>query len=289
MGAGHRHRAVAGQPVRPVVIARLERPFDQQAAKARAIDEQLRFDPAPVDERDRFDKAGLAMQRHVGDPAFHPRDARRFGPLAQERGIEPGVEVIGIVERAHHAARIGEGWAKRPAWARCQAMAWASSGAVSPCARAQPVLVHGHHVEIAPIGAEGVEIARIFRAPADELDAQLEAASGARQELALVDAQGLVEHADRRDRRLAHADRADLLAFDQGNGAIAGQCVRQHRRRHPAGRTAADNQYLADLAIVHDVLPLPGSQYPTINCSRRKAGFGTVAVMHRLRPGMKSW
>jgi hypothetical protein len=41
-------------------------------------------------------------------------------------------------------------------------------------------IAHGHHVEIAPIGAEGVEIARIFRAPADELDPQLEAAWCAR-------------------------------------------------------------------------------------------------------------
>ena len=42
--AGHGHGAIAGQPVRPFVVAGLERLLDEQAAKARAVDEQVAGD-----------------------------------------------------------------------------------------------------------------------------------------------------------------------------------------------------------------------------------------------------
>ena len=42
--AGHGHRAIAGQPVGPVVVAGLQRLLDQQAAESRAIDEQVAGD-----------------------------------------------------------------------------------------------------------------------------------------------------------------------------------------------------------------------------------------------------
>src|SRR3546814_13211564 len=46
--ARHRDRAVAGEPVVPFGIAGVERAFDEQAAKARAVDEEVAFDDAAV-------------------------------------------------------------------------------------------------------------------------------------------------------------------------------------------------------------------------------------------------
>src|SRR3546814_10358411 len=42
--ARHRDRTVAGQPMRPVLETRFERLFDQQRAKARAVDEEFAVD-----------------------------------------------------------------------------------------------------------------------------------------------------------------------------------------------------------------------------------------------------
>src|SRR5690606_2295824 len=55
--AGHRNRAVAGKPMRPVLKAGLESVPDQQRAKARAVDEKLAVDRGSVFEDDRFDMA----------------------------------------------------------------------------------------------------------------------------------------------------------------------------------------------------------------------------------------
>src|SRR3546814_19893117 len=48
--ARHRDRAVAGEPVVPFGIAGVERAFDEQAAHARAVDEEVAFDDAAVVE-----------------------------------------------------------------------------------------------------------------------------------------------------------------------------------------------------------------------------------------------
>ncbi len=51
--------------------------------------------------------------------------------------------------------------------------------------------------------------------PVDEFDAELERGLGLRHELALVDADALVEEADVRQRGLADADDADLARLDE--------------------------------------------------------------------------
>ena len=78
--------------------------------------------------------------------------------------------------------------------------------------------------------------------PVDELDAELERGLGLGHELALVDADALVEEADVRHRRLAHADDADLARLDEPDPALRWP---EHRGesggRHPAGGTTTDD------------------------------------------------
>ena len=88
--------AVAGQPVRPILIAGFQLLLDQQAAKARAIDEQVARDLLAVGERHRFDEAVSRAQRGVDDLALDPPDAARLGIAAQEFGVERGIEVEGV-------------------------------------------------------------------------------------------------------------------------------------------------------------------------------------------------
>ena len=104
------------------------------------------------------------------------------------------------------------------------------------------MLMHRHQIEGFAVRAEGVEIAMPFATPADELDPQLEAALGLAQEFGLVDAERLVEQADRGNGRFADSDGADLVRLDQRDGQAAGAGMGQRRRRHPPGRATPNDQ-----------------------------------------------
>ena len=71
--------------------------------------------------------------------------------------------------------------------------------------------------QVAADDAEAVDVAGADPVPIDELDAQLEAALGAAQEIVLVQADQAVEGLDRGNGGLAHADRSDRLGFDKGD------------------------------------------------------------------------
>jgi hypothetical protein len=86
-----------------------------------------------------------------------------------------------------------------------------------------------------------MDVALADPAPVDELDAELEGGIGRRHERRLVDAERLVERAQMRQRRLADADDADLLRFDQLDAAAPGHALHQRRRGHPAGGAAAEH------------------------------------------------
>ncbi len=94
--AGYGHRAVAGQPVRPVVVAGGERLLDEQAAKTRAIDEQFAVDARAGLQGHRFDEAVRGAQAHVDDLALDALDATRLGVTSQVLRVQTGVEVIRI-------------------------------------------------------------------------------------------------------------------------------------------------------------------------------------------------
>src|SRR3954452_13924277 len=72
MAARRGDRAVARQPVSPVLVTGLERLLDEQAAESRAVDEQLALDDLSVRHLDRFDVPILTVLPDVGDLALDP-------------------------------------------------------------------------------------------------------------------------------------------------------------------------------------------------------------------------
>src|SRR5688500_7186526 len=66
---------VARQPVRPVLIAAVERLLDEQSAKARAIDEQIPFENFAAFERHGFDETGLGRLGAANDLALAAANA----------------------------------------------------------------------------------------------------------------------------------------------------------------------------------------------------------------------
>src|SRR3546814_1582338 len=79
--ARHRDRAVAREPVAPFGIAGFQRALDQQAAKARAVDEEVAFDDAAVVERERGDEAILGIEADVGDLPLEARSEEHTSEL----------------------------------------------------------------------------------------------------------------------------------------------------------------------------------------------------------------
>ena len=78
----YRRGAVARQPMRPVLIARLQRLLDDQPAKSGAIDEQVAFDELARVQHQRFDESGFAVLPDFLDLAFNALDAETFGKTA---------------------------------------------------------------------------------------------------------------------------------------------------------------------------------------------------------------
>ena len=104
---------------------------------------------------------------------------------------------------------------------------------------AQPIVMKRDVGEVATDGPEGMHVRMPLLVPVDELDAELERALRLPQEIVFVDLHQLVELLDRRDRRLADTDDADLGGLDQRDRQSRAEHARQRGRRHPAGGSAS--------------------------------------------------
>src|SRR5438045_5989562 len=102
-------------------------------------------------------------------------------------------------------------------------------------------MVERHDAERAPDESEGVDVSLVGLAPAVEGDAELVRAARRGEELGLVDAARLVEQGARGDGRLADADDADLVGFDQRDRHSREAEPPQRGRGHPPRRAASDN------------------------------------------------
>ena len=91
--------------MRPVVIARRQRLFDQQPAKAGAIDEHITRNRRIALHDQCRHIAVFAVTRDRRDLPLDPLDPARHGKLAQERSIKPGIEMECIGHFGQHLGR----------------------------------------------------------------------------------------------------------------------------------------------------------------------------------------
>ena len=83
--------------MRPVVKSGVQRAFDQQRAKACAVDEQIAFDPAVTVEAERGDVSGDTVNLDVCDLSFDPPRTFTFGNFPQEGTVARRIQLIGVV------------------------------------------------------------------------------------------------------------------------------------------------------------------------------------------------
>ena len=235
--------------MRPVVVARVQRLLDEKSPEARAIDEQVAADRLTPFQHHGFDEAVGAAQLHVHHAAFRALYASGLGIAPQVPGIETGVELIGVCNVIEGRVLRHIGGRGHELAALCgNGMQRVGSDVLGLAGekQLQPVLVKRQEAVIVADGPERVEVTIAQAPPVDELDAELERAAHLPHELGLVDPKGPIERLEVRPGRFTDPDRADLLGFDQADGALAPERLGESRRGHPAGAAAADDDDASD-------------------------------------------
>ena len=129
-----------------------------------------------------------ACQRDVDHLPFDARDAAAQRPAAQEIGVQPGVEVIGVaVERREHRAGARKIEGVAPAGAHRHGKFLERRRIEPLLARAQPEMLELHAAPELAERAEGMYVAVTGPIPAAELDAELERALRLAHEARLVE------------------------------------------------------------------------------------------------------
>ncbi|MNV33775.1 hypothetical protein D3C71_1251560 [compost metagenome] len=252
-GVGHRRRgrvglhgngAITGQPFVPVFIAGMQGLLGQQAAEAGAVDEQIAFDDLSVFQHQCRHGAVMGMLPDLADFAFHPAQPVGFGFAAQEFRVEPGVEVIGVID-------LGLGLQREPVFPRGHAFQ-AEIAQVRRHAAAQavqPEVVERRCPSALPDRAERMDETIAGPTPVLERDREFERAGDGLQELLLIDLQETVERADGRHGRLADTHRTDLLGLHQGDVQLVAELMRQRTAGQPACSAATGDDDLADAPL----------------------------------------
>lgn len=257
--ARHRERGVAGKEAAPVDERHAERVPEQQAAETRAVDEERAGNLAVAVEPERADIAGFAVTLDLFDQPLDPTYAAFLGIIAQHRGEQRGVEMIGICKLGRLAvAPVGRGEPPQPRGGDIVAVIAIIAGDAEMAA-AQPELAERNQPDAAPDLAEAVDVAMAGTQPVAELDSKLEGRVSAPQELGLVEAKADDQIVNLRDRRLADTNRADRVGFDQGDGRAIAEEASEDGRGRPSCRPAAGDDDVERRGFSH-VRPSPSNE-----------------------------
>src|SRR5258706_9778884 len=94
-----------------------------------------------------------------------------------------------------------------------------------------------------PEGTEGMQVGIARAVPIPELDPELKGGARRLHEARLLHADQFIEHLEVRQRGLAHADRTDLVRFDQRDCVVLAWQARGERGgRHPPGGATAEDR-----------------------------------------------
>ena len=232
--------------MRPVIEARVQSAFDQQRAKAGAVEEDVAFDRGPIFETKRSDVTVVTIDFDLGDPPLDAVDPVGLRHAAQEPRIKRGIQLVGIVHPL--AGQMGELACQRGD--QLQAIIVVGS-VVAAFFAVHPEMLESSRPVILPGYAEGVEIAIGAVAPAVEQYAELEGRLRRTHEIRLSDPEDAVESRERGDGRFTDADGADGIGFDKRHRDCVPHGPRNRGGGHPPGRSPAGYDDLLGFGRAH--------------------------------------